>query len=104
MTDCTKLAEWELCTDDPYCASYCCTEHLSEMVADDTVLIRSYKTEDEPCCYTGIYYDTIDGKWWEFEDKVAKRPLTDEEAAKVIRAIHEGNWEQVYETVKRLGD
>jgi hypothetical protein len=31
-----------------------------------------------------VTYDTIDGKWWMFMEGAAIRPLTDEEAAKVI--------------------
>ena len=34
-----------------------------------------------------VDYDTIDGKWWSFEDGKAVCPLTDEEAAEIIWGI-----------------
>jgi hypothetical protein len=81
MTDCTRIAEWELCEDSPYGITYNCSEHLSGMVADNTVIIYAHKAGEQTCCYMGIHYDTIDGKWWEFEDGNAKKELTDDEAA-----------------------
>ena len=89
MTNCVKTAEWSLYEEeDRYQETFSCTEHLSEMVADGTTHIYSYKG-NQVCCYTGVSYKTIDGKWWEFEDGEAKREVSDDEATK-LQMIEDG--------------
>lgn len=82
MSACTQKAKWELRADAVF-ETYTCTEHLSEMVSDDTDCIHAYPG-DELCHSLRIHFDSIDGKWWRFEDGNPDRILTDEEAAEVV--------------------
>ena len=88
---CDKPAEWELHeSDDPYSITYSCTEHLCEMLADNTVEIFAVRDSRDRCCYDPVICPKCGASVM-----ISYESVSDTE---VVWTCHCGNtWHEVYE-------